>query len=113
MASSLFRFVFKYACQSVPVLVACVLFAPVHPLNVFLVVCFELLALQLERVSDQTRLWRPGLGTQADFLGDLKALKFCWLGESTIKTIGFICIAQNLSTTGTPFLPTNLQLQLL
>lgn len=77
---------------------ACVLFTPVHPLNVFLVVSFELLALQFERVSDQTRLWRPGLGTQTDLLGDLEALQFCWFREGRIKTIGFICIAPNLST---------------
>lgn len=57
-----------------------VLFSTVHPLNVFLVVCFELLALQFECVSDQASLWCPGLSAQTDLLGDLKSLQFCWLG---------------------------------
>lgn len=69
-----------------------VLFAPVHPLNVFLVVCFQLLALQFERVSDQTRLWRPGLGTQTDFLGYLKALEFCWGRKNRIETLAIFAL---------------------
>lgn len=62
------------------------LFSTVHPLNVFLVVCFELLALQLERVGDQASLWCPGLGTQTDLLGDLESLQFRWLGKSRIAS---------------------------
>lgn len=92
VASKLLLLVFKYVRKNVPVLIGCVLFPPVHPLNVVLVVCFQLLALQFECVSDQTCLWRPGLGTQADFLGDLKALKFCWLGDSRINTIGIFAL---------------------
>ena len=57
-----------------------VLFSTVHPLNVFLVVCFELLAFQFEGVGDQAGLWCPGLGAQTDLLGDLESLQFCWLG---------------------------------
>jgi len=57
----------------------CVLFPPVHPLDVVLVVCFKLLALQFESVSDQPGLRRPGLSTQTDLLRDLKSLHLCWL----------------------------------
>lgn len=56
-----------------------VLFSTVHPLNVFLVVRFELLAFQFEGVGDQAGLWCPGLGAQTDLLGDLESLQFCWL----------------------------------
>lgn len=56
-----------------------VLFSTVHPLNVLLVVRFELLAFQFEGVGDQAGLWRPGLGAQTDLLGDLESLQFCWL----------------------------------
>lgn len=52
------------------------LFLPIHPLNVFLVVCLELLALEFECVCDQACLRCPGIGTQMDLPGDLKALKF-------------------------------------
>ena len=53
------------------------LFPTVQPLNVLLVVCFELLAFQFECVSDQASLWSPGFSTQPNFLGDLKSLQFC------------------------------------
>lgn len=62
------------------------LFSTVHPLNVLLVVCFELLAFQFECVSDQASLWCPGLSTQTDLLGYLKSLQFCWLEESRITS---------------------------
>ena len=58
-----------------------VLFSTVHPLNVLLVVCFELLALQFECIRDQASLWCPGLRTQSNLLGYLESLQFCWLGE--------------------------------
>lgn len=56
------------------------LFSTVHPLDVFLVVCFELLAFQFECVSDQASLRGPGFSAQPDLLGNLKSLQFCWLG---------------------------------
>lgn len=52
------------------------LFPTIHPLNVLLVVCFELLAFQFECVGDQAGLRCPWLGTQADFFGNLKLLQF-------------------------------------
>lgn len=61
---------------------ASVLFAAVHPLDVFLVVRFQLLALQFESIGDQASFWSPGLSTQADFLGDFKALQFRWFVNS-------------------------------
>lgn len=60
------------------------LFSTIHPLNVFLVVCFELLAFQFECVSDQASLRCPGFSAQPDLLGNLKSLQFCWLGEMKI-----------------------------
>lgn len=64
----------------------CVLFAAVHPLNVLLVVCFQLFALEFERVGDQARLGRPGLGAQTDLLGDLEPLQFrCWAEKVELK----------------------------
>lgn len=75
---------FKWrACAAWSVLV---LFSTIHPLNVFLVVCFELLALQFERISDQTSLWCPGFSAQPDLLGNLKPLQFAWLEESRTKS---------------------------
>lgn len=38
------------------------LFASVHPLDVFLVVWFQLFSLEFESVGDQAGLWGPGLG---------------------------------------------------
>lgn len=70
----LYVYVFLHRLECV-----CVLFSTVHPLNVFLVVCFELLAFQFECVRDQASLWCPGLSAQADLLGDLKSLQFCCL----------------------------------
>lgn len=58
------------------------LFSTVHSLYVFLVVCFELLALQFEGISDQASLWGPGLGAQTDLLGDLKPFQFSWSRKS-------------------------------
>lgn len=76
-------------CICLCVVLECVyvLFSSVHPLNVFLVVCFELLAFQFECISDQAGLWCPGLRTQPDLLGDLKSLQFCWCwGEENHKS---------------------------
>lgn len=58
------------------------LFASVHPLDVFLVVWFQLFALEFEGVGDQASLRCPGLGAQADLLGDFKSLQFCWKGQN-------------------------------
>lgn len=63
------------------------LFLPIHPVNVILVVCLELLALEFERVSDQACLRCPGIGTQMDLPRDLKALKFRWSGKSRITSV--------------------------
>ena len=60
------------------------LFSTIHPLNVLLVVCFELFAFQFECVGDQARLWRPGFSTQSDLLGNFKSLQFGWSEESRI-----------------------------
>lgn len=56
--------------------VSILLFPTIHPLNVLLIVCFELLAFQFECVGDQAGLRCPWLGTQADFFGNLELLQF-------------------------------------
>lgn len=54
---------------------AALLFPAVHPLDVVLVACFQLLALELEGVRHQSRLGSPGIWAQADLARDLEALE--------------------------------------
>lgn len=57
------------------------LLSTIHPLNVVLVVSFQLLAFQFEGVSDQTSLWGPGLRTETDLFWDLEPFQFRWLEQ--------------------------------
>lgn len=61
------------------------LLPPVHPLDVILVVCLQLLPLQLESVGDQARLWGPGFRAEANLSGDLEPLQL-GCGETMAKT---------------------------
>lgn len=49
------------------------LFGTVHPLNVVLVVSFELLSFEFKSVCNQAGLWGPGLNAEPDLPWDLES----------------------------------------
>lgn len=56
------------------------LFSSIHSLNVRLVMCFKLFALQLEGICHQTSFRGPRFRTQTNFHGNFKLFQACWDG---------------------------------